>query len=134
MLGAFITFFITYGILEKTSTVWLHGTIEISVIVIAGCAGLVMGNSFLFPKTYSRRIAFMKGAKDGLKIVVSTIPFFIIAGFIEGFITRYGEDMPWFISYGIILISLIYYCLLLYSYPILLHKARSIQNSNLNNS
>ncbi|RZN83255.1 MAG: stage II sporulation protein M [Winogradskyella sp.] len=123
MLGAFITFFYNYGILEKTSTVWLHGTIEISVIVIAGCAGIVMGNSFLFPKTYSRRVAFIKGAKDGLKIVVSTIPFFIIAGFIEGFITRYGEQMPWPVAYGIILLSLfiiIYYYVV---YPILLNKA-----------
>ncbi|WP_439152968.1 stage II sporulation protein M [Winogradskyella sp.] len=123
MLGAFITFFYNYGILEKTSTVWLHGTIEISVIVIAGCAGLVMGNSFLFPKTYSRRVAFMKGAKDGLKIVVSTIPFFIIAGFIEGFITRYGEQMPWFIAYGIIFISLFIIVYYYIAYPILLHKA-----------
>jgi uncharacterized membrane protein SpoIIM required for sporulation len=125
MLGAFITFFYNYGILEKTSTVWLHGTIEISVIVIAGCAGLVMGNSFLFPKTYSRRVAFMKGAKDGLKIVVSTIPFFIIAGFIEGFITRYGERMPAFLAYGIIFLSLfiiVYYYII---YPIALHKVQS---------
>jgi uncharacterized membrane protein SpoIIM required for sporulation len=131
MLGAFITFFYNNGILEKTSTVWLHGTIEISVIVIAGCAGLVMGNSFLFPKTYSRRVAFMKGAKDGLKIVVSTIPFFIIAGFIEGFITRYGEQMPPFLAYGIIFLSLfiiIYYYII---YPIALHKASLIPKPNL---
>ena len=122
MLGAFITFFYNYGLLEKTSTIWLHGTIEISVIVIAGCAGLVMGNSFLFPKTYSRRISFMKGAKDGLKIVLSTVPFFIIAGFIEGFITRYGETMPKLLSLGIITISLaliIYYYIF---YPIKLKK------------
>jgi uncharacterized membrane protein SpoIIM required for sporulation len=127
MLGAFITFFYNYGILEKTSTVWLHGTIEISVIVIAGCAGLVMGNSFLFPKTYSRRVAFMKGAKDGLKIVVSTIPFFIIAGFIEGFITRYGEQMPSILAYSIIFASLfliVYYYIV---YPILLNKAVTSQ-------
>ncbi|MEN3322705.1 stage II sporulation protein M [Mariniflexile soesokkakense] len=122
MLGAFISFFYNYGILEKTSTIWLHGTIEISVIVIAGCAGLVMGNSFLFPKTYSRRVAFTKGAKDGLKIVVSTIPFFIIAGFIEGFITRYGEQMPWILSYGIIGCSL--YLIIFYYviYPIKLNN------------
>lgn len=127
MLGAFITFFYNYGILEKTSTVWLHGTIEISVIVIAGCAGLVMGNSFLFPKTYSRRVSFVKGAKDGLKIVVSTIPFFIIAGFIEGFITRYGEQMPSILSYSIILASLfliVYYYII---YPIYLNKAVTSQ-------
>ena len=125
MLGAFITFFYNHGILEKTSTVWLHGTIEISVIVIAGCAGLVMGNSFLFPKTYSRRVAFMKGAKDGLKIVVSTIPFFIIAGFIEGFITRYGEQMPTALSYGIIFISLFVIVYYYIAYPIILNKSQS---------
>jgi uncharacterized membrane protein SpoIIM required for sporulation len=125
MLGAFITFFYNYGILDKTSTIWLHGTIEISVIVIAGCAGLVMGNSFLFPKTFSRRVSFMKGAKDGLKIVVSTIPFFIIAGFIEGFFTRFGDQMPKMLAYSIILASftlIVYYYIL---YPIILNKQLS---------
>lgn len=122
MLGAFITFFYNYGILEKTTTIWLHGTIEISVIVIAGCAGLVMGNSFLFPKTFSRRVAFTKGAKDGLKIVVSTIPFFIIAGFIEGFITRYGEQMPWYLAYSIISVSLFTIIFYYVIYPNILNK------------
>ncbi|MEO8932817.1 MAG: stage II sporulation protein M [Xanthomarina sp.] len=126
MLGAFITFFYNYGILEKTSTIWLHGTIEISVIVIAGCAGLAMGNSFLFPKTYSRRVAFMKGAKDGLKIVVSTIPFFIIAGFIEGFITRFGEQMPAILSYSIILSSLALIIFYYIIYPIKLNKKTAL--------
>jgi len=130
MLGAFITFFYNYGILEKTSTIWLHGTIEISVIVIAGCAGLVMGNSFLFPKTYSRRVAFTKGAKDGLKIVVSTIPFFIIAGFIEGFITRYGEQMPMLLSYSIIACSLFLIVFYYIIYPIQLNKTLQSQLKN----
>ena len=127
MLGAFITFFYNYGILEKTTTIWLHGTIEISVIVIAGCAGLVMGNSFLFPKTYSRRVAFTKGAKDGLKIVVSTIPFFIIAGFIEGFITRYGEQMPHVLSYTIIGCSLFLIVFYYIIYPIQLNKSSKFE-------
>ncbi|MBL4654179.1 MAG: stage II sporulation protein M [Flavobacteriales bacterium] len=122
MLGAFMAFFYTKGVLfEASKSVWLHGTIEISVIVIAGCAGLVMGNSILFPKTYSRRVSFMQGAKDGLKIVVSTIPFFIIAGFIEGFITRYSQ-MPLWLAMSIIFGSLsliIYYYIL---YPIQLNK------------
>jgi uncharacterized membrane protein SpoIIM required for sporulation len=122
MLGAFFTFFYNQDLLFTASkTIWLHGTIEISVIVIAGCAGLVMGNSILFPKTYSRRVSFLKGAKDGLKIVVSTIPFFIIAGFIEGFITRYN-NMPVWLAMTIIFGSLsliIYYYII---YPIILNK------------
>lgn len=122
MLGAFFTFFYQKGLLfEASKSVWLHGTIEISVIVIAGCAGMVMGNSILFPKTYSRKVSFLKGAKDGLKIVISTIPFFIIAGFIEGFITRYS-NMPVWLAMTIIFSSLaliLYYYII---YPIILNK------------
>ncbi|WP_340074956.1 stage II sporulation protein M [Leptobacterium sp. I13] len=123
MLGSFMTFFYTQGVLfQATKQVWLHGTIEISVIIIAGCAGLAMGNSILFPKTYSRRVSFVRGAKDGLKIVVSTVPFFIIAGFIEGFITRYS-NMPVWLAFTIIFMSLaliIYYYIV---YPILLNRS-----------
>lgn len=123
MLGAFITFFYTKGVFfEANRQIWLHGTIEISVIIIAGCAGLIMGNSILFPKTFSRRVSFMKGAKDGLKVVVSTIPFFIIAGFIEGFITRYATMPDWlaFLIIGGSLVLIIYYYIL---YPILLNRS-----------
>lgn len=122
MLGAFFTMFYNQGLLfEASKNVWLHGTIEISVIVVAGAAGLIMGNSILFPKTYSRKVSFVKGAKDGLKVVVSTIPFFIIAGFIEGFITRYSQ-MPTTLALAIILASLaliLYYYII---YPIILNK------------
>jgi len=122
MLGAFMTFFYTKGLLfEASKSVWLHGTIEISVIVIAGCAGIVMGNSILFPKTFSRRVSFMKGAKDGLKIVISTIPFFIIAGFIEGFITRYS-NMPTWLAMTIIFSSLFLIVFYYIIYPIYLNK------------
>ena len=89
MLGSFQYFFYEKGLLwESARTIWIHGTIEISVIIVAGCAGLVVGKSILFPGTYSRLKSFTMGVKSGLKIVVSTIPFFIIAGFLEGFVTR----------------------------------------------
>lgn len=127
MLGAFITFFYTKGVFfEANKQIWLHGTIEISVIIIAGCAGLIMGNSILFPKTYSRRISFMKGAKDGLKVVVSTIPFFIIAGFIEGFITRY-TDMPNWLAFLIIAASLFLIVFYYIAYPIILNNRHERQ-------
>ncbi|MDC6367058.1 MULTISPECIES: stage II sporulation protein M [Flavobacteriaceae] len=127
MLGAFITFFYTKGVFfEANRQIWLHGTIEISVIIIAGCAGLIMGNSILFPKTFSRRVSFMKGAKDGLKVVVSTIPFFIIAGFIEGFITRYA-NMPDWLAFSIIggsLFLIVFYYII---YPIQLNRSYARQ-------
>ncbi|MDG1572571.1 stage II sporulation protein M [Robiginitalea sp. M366] len=96
MVGAFITFFYNEGVfVEANKQIWLHGAFELSVIVVAGCAGLLMGKGLLFPGTYPRRHSFMQGAKDGLKVLVSTLPFFVVAGFIEGFITRYSEMPLW---------------------------------------
>ena len=90
MLGCFETFFAQHGLLgESLLAVMLHGTMEMSAIMVAGAAGLAMGNGWLFPGTYSRLVSFRRGAKRGLKIVVGTIPMFIIAGFIEGFVTRH---------------------------------------------
>lgn len=92
MLGSFFYFFYQHGLLyEATLTVWIHGAIEITAIIVAGAAGICMGNSIMFPGTYSRWQSFSRGAKQGMKIVFGMFPFFIVAGFIEGFITRYTE-------------------------------------------
>lgn len=92
MLGCFETFFWQHGLLyDSFLAVFLHGTLEISAIVVAGAAGLALGNGLVFPGTYSRIMAFRRGAKLGLKIVVGTVPIFIVAGFIEGFLTRHTE-------------------------------------------
>jgi len=122
MLGSFQYFFFDQGMLwESARTIWIHGTIEISVIIIAGCAGLVLGSSILFPGTYTRLQSFVRGALAGLKILCSTIPFFIIAGFLEGFVTRHTEMPDWLailIIGGSLALILFYYVL----YPIKLKK------------
>lgn len=106
MLGAFQFFFYQKGLLlTSILSVWVHGTLEITSIIVAGGAGIVMGNSILFPGSYPRGYAFRKGAADGVKIVISLVPFFIFAGFLEGFVTRH-TFMPVWISSSIILISL----------------------------
>ncbi len=131
MLGSFQYFFIEHGYFwESVRTIWIHGTIEISVIIVAGCGGLVLGNSILFPGTYTRLQSFMRGAKDGLKIVVSTLPFFIIAGFLEGFVTRHTQ-MPDVLAILILsgsLFLILYYYVF---YPIKLKKKSEIQKIEL---
>lgn len=129
MLGAFQYFFYQQELLwESARTIWIHGTIEISVIIIAGCAGLVVGKSILFPQTYTRLTSFVKGVKDGLKIVISTIPFFIIAGLLEGFVTRLTGMPDWL---AILIITLSLFSILYYYvyYPIHLNKKKS-NNAN----
>lgn len=107
MLGAFQYFFYQHGLLlHSVASVWAHGTFEITSIIIAGGAGLVMGNSFLFPGTYPRLQSFRKGALEGIKIVTGLIPFFIIAGWIESFITRYADGSP-VVGFLVMLFSLL---------------------------
>lgn len=123
MVGTFFTFLGQQGYMnEAFKVVMLHGTLELSAIVIAGGAGFVMGNSILFPGTYSRMASFKRGAIEGLKIVMGLMPVFILAGFIEGFFTRY-TNMPLAISLFVIVGSaffIIYYYIL---YPIKLANA-----------
>ncbi|MDO1500126.1 stage II sporulation protein M [Winogradskyella maritima] len=122
MLGSFQYFFYEQGLLwESARTIWIHGTIEISVIIIAGCAGLVMGNGILFPGTYPRLDSFVRGVFNGLKIVVSTVPLFIVAGFLEGYVTRHTE-MPDWLAILIIASSLALILWYYVFYPIKLHK------------
>ena len=122
MLGSFQYFFYDNGLLwESVRTIWIHGTIEISVIIIAGSAGLVLANGLLFPGTYSRLESFKRGMVNGLKIMISTIPFFILAGFLVGFVTRHTEMPDWlalFIILGSLALILFYYVI----YPRKLNK------------
>ncbi len=97
MVGAFQYFFHEQGVLtESLLTIWVHGTLEISAIIIAGGAGFTLGNGFLFPGTFTRTESFRRGARNGLKVVMALVPVFIIAGFLESFVTRHALDMrPW---------------------------------------
>jgi len=121
MLGSFQYFFYERGLLlESVLKIWIHGTLEISAIVIAGCAGLTVGNSLLFPGTYPRLVSFRRGIKQGLKIAVGLVPIFIMAGFLESFVTRL--TLPPLVSASIILMSaafIIWYFIL---YPIQLNR------------
>lgn len=118
MVGTFMMFFYQESQLTHAlPVIMLHGTIELTSIVIAAGAGFVMGNGLLFPGTYSRLVSFKKGAAKGLKIIMGLVPFFIMAGFIESFITRYAF-MHWTMKAVVIGISaflMVYYFVI---YPI----------------
>lgn len=121
MLGSFQYFFQQEGVLgESMKGIWIHGAMEIFAIVIEGAAGLLLGASILFPKTHSRFTSFKRGIRDSIKIVISTMPFTIAAGFLEGFITRYSNTMPLFLALLIIFgtLSAISYYYLVYPYVV----------------
>jgi uncharacterized membrane protein SpoIIM required for sporulation len=61
-----------------------HGVIELSVIFIAGGAGLQLGWALLNPGRYTRRDSLAIAARRAVMLVLSAIPLLVIAGLIEG--------------------------------------------------
>lgn len=107
MLGSFQYFFYERGVLwESVQGIWIHGAMEIFAIVIEAAAGFIFGAGILFPKTYSRITSLKINFKNALKIFISTMPFTIAAGILEGFVTRYSKEMPAVLNVLIILITL----------------------------
>lgn len=122
MLGSFEYYFFSRGLgLESILVIWIHGTLEIPAIIIAGAAGLVLGHGLLFPKTFTRFQAFKQSAKDGTKIALGIVPILLVAAFFEGFITRHTE-MPIWLSTGILGLSLIFIIWYVILYPSILSK------------
>lgn len=108
MVGTFQYFFIERGLgMESFLSIWLHGTLEISSIVIAGGAGIVLGRGFVFPGTHSRMRAFQISARRGLKLLIGIVPILVFAALIESFVTRY-TGLPEFIKLALILVSLFF--------------------------
>lgn len=125
MVGAFDAFFYAKGLGNMfILTVMLHGTLELSSIVIAATAGVVLGKSWLFPGTLTRLAAFKQGAKDGVKIIIGIVPVLMIAAFFEGFVTRHYK-MPIWISITILVVSATFIIGYFVIYPLKLKKKYS---------
>lgn len=106
MLGSFQWWFKAKGLLLTSFlAVWIHGAFEISAIVIAGAAGITVGNGLLFPRSFSRIQSLVFSAKRGLLVMLSLVPVFIMAGALESFVTRYYLGMPDILKWAIIIIS-----------------------------
>ena len=123
MLGSFQYFFYEQNVfIESLKGIWLHGAMEIFSIVISTASGFMLAASLLFPKTYSRLYSFKNGVQQSLKVYISTLPFFVSAGFIEGFVTRHSNTMPLWLNILIIGGSLSIISFYYLIYPFIVNK------------
>ena len=130
MVGCFQYFFIEQDLFRESAlTIWLHGTLEMSELVMAGCAGIVMGNGWLFPGTYTRMQSFRRAALRGIRIIVGNIPIVIIAALIESYLTRYTEA-PDFLRLLLIIASLAFVLFYYLFYPRMLAKRKQTTSEN----
>jgi len=90
MVGTFQFFFAKYNLLWSSFlTIWMHGALEISSIVIGSGAGFTIGKGLLFPGTYSRMQSLLLAARRAITIMIGISPVIVVAAYIESFLTRH---------------------------------------------
>ena len=88
MLGALAALYVHKGgSLFFWSLILPQGILELFAIFVCGGAGLIIGYAIINPGKYSRKDSFIIRGKEAIKLVLGTIPIFVIAGLIEGYFT-----------------------------------------------
>lgn len=96
-----------------------HGVIELSVVVLAGAAGLMLGDALLRPGLLRRGDALVAVALDAVVLAVGVASLLVIAGTIEGFVSP--SDLPTPAKYAVGAVTGV----LLYSWLLLAGRSRS---------
>lgn len=121
MLGAVFGLAHAYG-LGGTLLAFVssHGVIELSVVVIAGAAGLKVGWALLRPGLLARRDALAIASRDAVQLILGCVPLLAIAGLLEAFVSP--SALPDQAKLGLGATTGV----LLYSYLLLGGKRRSV--------
>lgn len=136
MVGSFEYFFFSRDLgWESITVVMLHGVLELAAIVVAGAAGLVLAKGLFFPKTLTRWQSLALSARDAIKIIMGLFPFFLVAAFIEGMLTRTiadtytktanlqeGPGMPIWLAITIVTASLLFVIYYFIIYPLIVYR------------
>ncbi|MFT4679804.1 MAG: putative membrane protein SpoIIM required for sporulation [Flavobacteriales bacterium] len=121
-IGAFFQFFHKNGLLDQAFfTVMLHGTLELSLLVLSGCAGLTLASGLLFPGVLTRFQALILSARRSMTIMIAVAILLLLAAFIESFATRL-TDLPYILRGGIIFLSFSFILFYFVIYPWILHR------------
>lgn len=77
-----------------------HGVLELSCIVVTAAAGLRMGWALIEPGRIARGQALVAEARRAVEIVLGTIPWLVLAGLVEGFVTPAGLGLSAALAIG----------------------------------
>ena len=78
-----------------------HGVLELSVIAVSGAAGMTIGWALVHPGHRRRSVSLAQGARLGAEIVLGTMPWFVLAGLVEGFVTPSGLGPGPAVAFGL---------------------------------
>ncbi len=88
MLGGIFAFTAKYDLAGRLfNFVIAHGVVELSVICLAGAAGIQLGNALVHPGLKTRTMAFRDAVKHAATLLPVVVVFLVGAGIIEGYIS-----------------------------------------------
>lgn len=77
------------------AAVLAHGVLELTCIVVGAGAGFSLARALLRPGLGTRLASLRSEAQPALAIAGATLPWLVVAGLVEGFVSRIGLDaMP----------------------------------------
>ncbi|MFP2934432.1 stage II sporulation protein M, partial [Pyxidicoccus sp. 3LG] len=77
-----------------------HGPVELSIIVIAGAAGLMVGQALIDPGELPRGQALALRGREAVKLVLGCAPFLALIGVVEGYVSP-GSLFPTWVKAGL---------------------------------
>ncbi|MCP3144970.1 stage II sporulation protein M [Pyxidicoccus xibeiensis] len=77
-----------------------HGPVELSIIVIAGGAGLMVGQALIDPGELPRGQALALRGREAVKLVLGCAPFLALIGVVEGYVSP-GSLFPTWVKAGL---------------------------------
>ncbi len=78
-----------------------HGVLELSCIAVTGAAGLRVGWVLVDPGPRRRAVALQAEARQAVEVVLGTVPWLVVAGLVEGFLTPRGLGLGAALAVGL---------------------------------
>jgi uncharacterized membrane protein SpoIIM required for sporulation len=114
LIGAVIGLTIENGAIDELMRFVLpHGPLELTCICVSCLAGLRLGWAIVDPGPLTRGASLRREARRAMEIVLGTMPWLVLAGLIEGFVSPRQLSLPAAAAVGVAVAG-VYWTLLLW--------------------
>ena len=108
-IGAVAGALIAYGLGDAlVGFVSPHGFLELSIVVVSGAGGLMLGRAVVWPGLQTRGAALTAAGQRAVRLLLGLLPFLGIAGLLEGFVSPSHFAWPFKLAIGLLTAVVLY--------------------------
>ncbi len=112
VIGAMAAIYEAHGLsVEFWAWLSIHGTTELSAILLCGGAGILLGSSVAFPGRYSRLENLKRNGRRSAQIVLGAVVMLFVASLLEGFARQLVVDVTqrYLVAFGALVSWTLYF-------------------------